>query len=94
MVLAPEHIRLYGHPFWYACMLGIYHANVIYISEGNANFLPHQLEFLWVRWYELEDQLETSQLARISFPPSSDDHSFGFLDPNDILQACYVIALF
>jgi hypothetical protein len=94
MVLAPEHIRLYGHPFWYARVLGIYHANVIYIGEGNADFLPRQLEFLWVRWYELEDQPETSQLARISFPPSSDDHSFGFLDPNDILRACHVIPLF
>jgi hypothetical protein len=41
MVLALEHIWLYGHPFWYAHMLEIYHTNVIYISEENADFLPH-----------------------------------------------------
>ena len=38
MVLALAHIRLYGHPFWYARVLGIYHISVIYTSEGNANF--------------------------------------------------------
>jgi hypothetical protein len=48
MVLAPAHIRLHGHPFWYARVLGIYHTNVIYTGEGNADFLPRRLEFLWV----------------------------------------------
>jgi hypothetical protein len=48
MVLAPETIQLYGHPFWYAHVLGIYHVNVVYTGEGNTDFLPRQLEFLWV----------------------------------------------
>jgi len=94
MVLALAHIWLYGHPFWYAQVLGIYHVNVICTGEGNANFLPHRLEFLWVRWYEPEDQPGTNRLACISFLPSSDDHSFGFLDPDNILRACHVIPLF
>jgi hypothetical protein len=94
MVLAPETIRLYGHPFWYARVLGIYHVNVIYTGEGNTDFLPRRLEFLWVRWYELEDQLGVGRLDRLSFLPSSDNHSFGFLDPDDVLRACHVIPVY
>jgi hypothetical protein len=58
MVLTPETAGIRPpdqHPFWYTCVLGVYHANVIYIGEGNVNYLPCQLEFLWVRWYEWED---------------------------------------
>lgn len=94
MVLAPADIRRLGHPFWYARVLGIYHVNVIYVGEGNTDYLPRRLEFLWVRWYELED-VSTSQsfqrLDRVSFPLFPDDDSFGFLDPNDVLRACHVI---
>ena len=94
MALAPASIRLHGHPFWYARVLGIYHVNVIYIGEGNANYLPRRLDFLWVRWYVLEDEPDTGRLDRVSFPPLSDDLSFGFLDPDDVLRACHIIPVF
>jgi hypothetical protein len=61
MVLSPEasDALLSGpdnhHPFWYAHILGIYHANVIYIGEGNTNYLSCRLEFLWIFWYGLTD---------------------------------------
>ena len=94
MVLAPETVRIYGHPFWYARVLGIYHVNVVYTGEGNTNFLPRRLDFLWVRWYELEDRLDMSRLHRLSFPPTSDSHSFGFLDPDNVLRACHIIPVY
>jgi hypothetical protein len=28
------------HLFWYAHILGVYHANVIYIGEGNTDYSP------------------------------------------------------
>ena len=37
------------HSFWYARVLGIFHANVIYTAEGMDDFHPQRLEFLWVR---------------------------------------------
>jgi hypothetical protein len=46
MVLAPESadIRPAGHgghhPFWYACVLGIYHVNMIYVGDGNTDYSP------------------------------------------------------
>jgi hypothetical protein len=61
MVLAAEREDLGSsspseqHPFKYARVLGIYHVNVIYIGEKNADYSPRRLEFLWVWWWELED---------------------------------------
>jgi hypothetical protein len=36
------------HPFNYAQVLGVFHANVIYIGPGLANYQPQQMDFLWV----------------------------------------------
>jgi hypothetical protein len=100
MVLSPEASDSHfsgpdnHHPFWYARVLGIYHANMIYIGEGNADYLPRQLEFLWVRWYEQTDYStgwEARRLDAISFPRMDREDAFGFLDPDDVVRACHVI---
>ncbi|KIK21745.1 hypothetical protein PISMIDRAFT_103476, partial [Pisolithus microcarpus 441] len=41
------------HPFCYACILGIYHANVIYVSPGSRDYQSWRQDFLWVCWFEL-----------------------------------------
>lgn len=103
MVLAPESadIRAAGHEgphaFWYARVLGIYHANVIYVGDGNADYSPRRLEFLWVQWYELEDYdagWSPRRLDRVSLPPVADEHSLGFLNPDDVLRSSHIIPLF
>ena len=103
MVLAPESAEIgpsyheNQHPFWYARVLGIYHVNVVYIGEGNADYLPCRLEFLWVRWYELEERdsgWSSRRLDRAWFMPLTDEHAFGFLDPDDVLRACHMIPVF
>ncbi|EGO04392.1 hypothetical protein SERLA73DRAFT_45179, partial [Serpula lacrymans var. lacrymans S7.3] len=84
-----------AHPFCYAQVLGIYHANVIHIDPGVENYQPKQMEFLWVRWYELPSQSYTpNQLATLQFIPMADEDIFGFIDPADILQACHLIPVF
>ena len=100
MTLAPATCRELGqenrHPFWYARVMAIYHVNVVYIGEGNADFLPRRLDFLWVRWYELLDHEDWSpqRLDRVSFMDVADEHAFGFLDPDDVLRACHIIPAF
>jgi hypothetical protein len=82
------------HPFWYARVLGIYHANVIYIGEGNTDYSPHRLEFLWVRWYELTDNNAgwgSRKLDAVSFSSMTREDSFGFLNPDDVIRASHVI---
>src|SRR6266849_881955 len=38
------------HHFLYACVLGVYHANVIYTGTGMHDYKAHCLDFLWVWW--------------------------------------------
>ena len=40
------------HPFRYARVLGVYHANLVYVGPGMVDYQPIRVEFLWVRWYK------------------------------------------
>ncbi|KAF8219615.1 hypothetical protein L208DRAFT_1338968 [Tricholoma matsutake] len=77
-----------SHLFCYARVLGIFHANVMYIGTGNTDYHPRRLEALWVRWYKLESGNVTwsmRMLDCVSFLPVNDENAFGFLDPSDVL---------
>jgi hypothetical protein len=87
------------HPFCYARVLGIFHANVVYLGEQNQDYRPQRLEFLWVRWYNVEEGVrsgwKTWKLDRAHFPPMVDNEDvFGFLNPVDILRGCHIIPAF
>ncbi|KIM50228.1 hypothetical protein SCLCIDRAFT_1183436, partial [Scleroderma citrinum Foug A] len=41
------------HPYCYARVLWIFHANVIYTGPGSMDYLPQHVEFLWVWWFDL-----------------------------------------
>lgn len=84
------------HPFWYARVLGIYHVNVVYAAAGII-YQPHRLEFLWVRWYQLDDPpagWATRRLDRIHFPPMNHGDSFGFIDPADVVRCTHIMPAF
>ncbi|KAG6914461.1 hypothetical protein DXG01_017109 [Tephrocybe rancida] len=86
-----------GHPYIYAKVLGIFHANVIYNGHGNTNYHPHRIEFLWVRWYTLESHSpgwKSRRLDRVSFQPLEHDQAFGFMDPSDVIRGCHIIPRF
>lgn len=87
------------HPFCYARVIGIFHANVVYIGEQNLDYRPRRLEFLWVRWYNIEEGIQsgwkTRKLDRVHFPPmTSNEDALGFLDPADVLRGCHIIPAF
>jgi hypothetical protein len=100
MVLRTEDevpVEYHGHRFIYGKVIGIYHVNVIYIGAGFVDYTPIRMEFLWVRWYELMDQVsswDTATLDRVSFPSLTDEHSFDFLDPTDVLRGSHIIPAF
>lgn len=82
------------HPFWYGRVLGVYHANVIYIGKGSDNYQPRRLDFLWVRWYHFNDRpcgWQQLRLDKLHFPPLAESGSFGFLDPNHVLRSAHII---
>ena len=82
----------------YARVLGVYHANVIFLGSGMVDYTPIRMEFLWVRWYELVSGRHlpwtARKLDRVRFPPLADDGSFGFIDPSDVLRGCHIVPAF
>src|SRR6266487_3624509 len=51
MVLANNLNEMDGHPYWYARVIGIFHAMVRLSGFGNEWV---KNDFLWVRWYGLD----------------------------------------
>jgi len=86
------------HPFIYARVLGIYHANVIYVGPGMLDYQPHRIEFLWVRWYQNVGVEHTGwnsrKLNHIQFLLSSTGDAFDFIDPSDIVRNCHIVPAF
>lgn len=97
MVLSQE--KEHGaHPFWYAQVLGVFHADVLHVGPNTSNRSIQHMEFLWVRWFGVEpDYRSGSQVARlpkIGFVPDTDDSAFGFLDPSLVLRGCHLVPAF
>ncbi|KAG1835331.1 hypothetical protein DFJ58DRAFT_719291 [Suillus subalutaceus] len=86
-----------GHPYLYARVLGIYHVNTTYVGPGMVGYHSHQIDFLWVRWYQYLDigcPSRQAPLDRVYFSPTAEPDSFGFVDPDDVLRCCHIIPCF
>ena len=97
MLLATTPNNDVDHPFLYARVLGIYHANVVYTGDGVQSYQARRFEFLWVRWYQYQGQNVRwcdLKLDVLAFPPLSSEGAFGFVDPGNIIRACHVIPAF
>jgi hypothetical protein len=81
------------HPYRYAKVLGIYHANVVYVGPGMMDYQPRRMEFLWVRWYR-QVTGDTCRLDRVHFLPVGDIDAFSFIDPLQILRSCHLVPAF
>ncbi len=86
-----------SHPFWYARVLGIYHANVM--DAGARSPKAKRMEFLWVRWFGMDPEWSggpsTLRLDRVGYIPEHDESgAFGFVDPSHVLRACHLIPAF
>ncbi|KAF8954380.1 hypothetical protein BDZ97DRAFT_1908271 [Flammula alnicola] len=83
-------------PFIYGCVLGIYHANVIYIGAGMKNYEPMHFDFLHVHWFQIDSQIRpcSGWDSHLSLPSMADEDSLGFVDPSLILRSCYLIPVF
>jgi hypothetical protein len=86
-----------GHPFAYARILGICHAEVIHNVPG-ASKVPVNIQFLWVRWFRYDtcwkSGFKHKRLHRLEFLPASDPGTFGFLDPDEVIRGSHIIPAF
>lgn len=84
------------HPYWYAKVLGIYHANISQAHNAIAH-PPRRMEFLWVRWLELVEpgSWEHCQLDRVAYIKTNTYRDvFGFLDPASVVRTTHLIPVF
>ena len=86
-----------GHPFRYARVLGIYHANVVYIQPGHEAVIE-TVFFLWVRWYHFDSSYNSGfqycRLPRLSPVALDDTDACGFLDPAEVIRGAHLIPAF
>jgi hypothetical protein len=87
-----------NHLFRYARVLGIYHVNVVYTGPGMVNYEPIRMEFLWVRWYQIDGAMLGSwtsrRLDRVSLCSVLDQNAFGYIDPSQVLRGCHIVPAF
>lgn len=88
-----------GHPFWYARVIGIFHANVLSSHTDIVDKNWCRMDFLWVRWFGMEPGryrygIHHARLPKIGFVVSSDKFAFSFLDPAQAIRGVHVIPAF
>jgi hypothetical protein len=97
MVLSPEE-GADAHPYWYARVLGVFHARVLHTGPQAVNRSVQRMEFLWVRWFGIvpghKYGFTAARLPKVGFVPETDDQAFGFLDPSLVIRGCHLIPAF
>ena len=87
-----------AHPYWYARVLGVFHARVMHSGPEARNHSVQHMQFLWVRWFGVEPGyrwgFKAACLPKIGFLPDTDDSAFGFLDPSLVIRGCHLVPSF
>lgn len=100
MVLSHEDDESNSHPYWYARIIGAFHALVYYRDPGGnpSSYDPVHVDFAWVRWFgrDLGHRAgwKAKRLHRLGFIPSEDPGAFGFIDPKHIVRGVHLIPAF
>ena len=98
MVLSKE-TEPNAHPYWYACIISIYHTLIWHNSSPD----PTLIEFLLIRWYGLDLNhascfgWKICWLLKVGFVPDDPDagsSAFGFIDPAQVIQGVHLILSF
>lgn len=87
-----------SHPYWYARVVGIFHAQVRHVGPESKTYDPQKMVFLWVRWFGRDLKYRAGwtprRLHRVGFVDSDDPQAFGFLDPSEVIRGVHMIPAF
>ena len=88
-----------AQPYWYARVIGIFHAYVSSNHPGVRGKMLHPMDFLWVRWFGMEHDpyrhgFYHARLPKIGFVESSDEFAFTFLDPAQVIRGAHIMPVF
>ncbi len=98
MVKSPE-TGPAAQPYWYARVIGIFHAYVSSTHPDVVGKMLHPMDFLWVRWFGMEPGpyrhgFQHTHLPKIGFVQSLDYYTFTFLDPAQVIRGVHLIPAF
>ena len=98
MVKSPE-TGPRAQAYWYARVIGIFHALVSSSHQKIQDRSLRQMDFLWVRWFGMEPGryrhgFHYARLPKIGFVESTDAYTFTFLDPAHVIRGAHVIPAF
>ncbi len=88
-----------AQPFWYVCVIGIFHTLISSSHPGVKSKSHGQMEILWVRWFSVEPGrywhgFHLAHLPKIGFVESLDEYAFTFLDPKQVIRGAHIIPTF
>jgi hypothetical protein len=88
-----------AQPFWYARVIGVFHALVSSSHPGVSDKSSHRMDFLWLRWFGFEPGryrygIRSARLPKIGFVESTDPYAFTFLDPAQAIRGIHLIPTF
>jgi len=82
------------HPYWYAWLIKIFHVDVCYFGRSGA-VIPTRMDVLFVRWFGRDINFKAGwsakRLHHIGFFQCNDPDSFGFVDPDRVVQGVHLI---
>ncbi|KDR80175.1 hypothetical protein GALMADRAFT_62788 [Galerina marginata CBS 339.88] len=85
------------HPYWYARVIGIFHAQVLHVGPQSKSSGLQHMEFLFVRWFGRDLNYsagwKSKKLHRIGFM-GENNSPFGFLDPGQVVRGVHLIPAF
>jgi hypothetical protein len=98
MVKSPE-TGPEAQPYWYARVIGIFHAMVSSSHAGVEEKSLRHMDFLWVRWFGVEPGryrhgFQYARLPKFGFVESTDDYAFTFLDPALVIRGVHMVPAF
>jgi hypothetical protein len=97
LLLNPKKLNKSKHPYVYARVIGIFHANVSYagpLPDGRIFYTSHHIDFCWAHWYEFNQANDEFALERASPYPLNSPEALNFFDPADVLRAVHLIPQF
>ncbi|KIL54731.1 hypothetical protein M378DRAFT_91987, partial [Amanita muscaria Koide BX008] len=84
--------------YWYARVIGIFHAMASSSHTNVSNHSFQRMEILWVCWYGAEPNyrhgFRLGQMPKVGFVAHTDEDAFGFLDPKCVIRGCHMIPAF
>jgi hypothetical protein len=86
------------HPYWYARVIGVFHAKVRHRGPLSQTLEPQHMEFLFVRWFgrdiSWKSGWKSQHLHRVGFIPGEEDSAFGFINPDQVIRGVHLIPAF